>query len=354
MNDAFTDLRIDHIEFFVADVELAAAPFRDGYGFSVYAGTGGPQTTVRTLALGRDNIRLVLTAAPDGDHAAAAYVEQHGDGVSVIALGTVDAEVAFAEAVRRGADAVAAPATVDGVTVATIRGFGDILHTFVQRAPGADPRSLPGLVLRRPSPARFDSGLTAIDHIAVCLEPGTLTPTVDFYTDVLDFEVIFQERILVGRQAMDSKVVQSRSGDVTLTLIEPDTSMEQGQIDTFLKNHGGPGVQHLAFNTDDVLTSVSRMHEHGVEFLRTPGAYYGKLPQRIKHSRHPIPALREWNVLVDQDHDGHLFQIFMKSVHPRGTIFMEVIERMGARSFGSGNIKALYEAVELEMSRQNL
>lgn len=352
-NGTFTDLRIDHIEFSVADVESAAEPFTEGYGFSVYAGAGGPRTPTRSVALGRDNIRLVLTTAPGGDHAAAAYVEQHGDGVSAIALSTGDTRAAFTEAVRRGADAVAEPSTKDRVTVATIRGFGDVLHTFVQRPPGVDPRILPGLVPADPSPARFDSGLTAIDHIAVCLEPGTLEPTVDFYREVLDFDMIFEERIVVGRQAMDSKVVQSRSEDVTLTLIEPDTSRDQGQIDAFLKNHGGPGVQHLAFNTDDVLSAVGRMAEHSVEFLHTPDAYYGKLPGRIEHTGHPVSALRELSVLVDEDHDGQLFQIFTKSTHPRGTIFMEVIERMGARSFGSGNIKALYEAVELDMSTRN-
>jgi 4-hydroxymandelate synthase len=352
-NGTFTDLHIDHIQFAVEDVETAVTPFIEGYGFSVYGEEGNPDTDVHTVALGRDDIRLVLTAAPGSDHPAAAYVEQHGDGVSVIALSTGDAVAAFDEAVRRGADPVGDPVTGNGTTVATIRGFGDVLHTFVQRAPGADPRTLPGLQVRQPSPARFDSALHAIDHIAVCLDPGTLEPTVDFYREVLDFNMIFEERILVGRQAMDSKVVQSRSGAVTLTLIEPDRSLDQGQIDTFLKNHGGPGVQHLAFITDDVLDAVGRMSEHGVEFLRTPDSYYGRLPGRISEAGHPIPALRDLNVLVDQDHDGQLFQIFTKSVHPRGTIFMEVIERMGARSFGSGNIKALYEAVELDMSKQN-
>ncbi|HEY6794430.1 MAG TPA: 4-hydroxyphenylpyruvate dioxygenase [Kineosporiaceae bacterium] len=350
-NGTFADVRIDHIEFAVADVEAAVEPFTEGYGFSVYAVAGDSRSPVRTVALGRDEIRLVFTSAPAGGHPAAAYVEQHGDGVSVIALSTREAGAAFAHAVRRGAVAVAAPTTQDGVTTATIRGFGDVMHTFVQRAPGADPRALPGLVPQRPEPARFDSRLHAIDHLAVCLDPGTLEPTVEFYREVLGFEMTFEERIVVGRQAMNSKVVRSRSGDVTLTLIEPDTSREQGQIDSFLKNNGGPGVQHLAFATDDVINAVRRMAEHGVEFLDTPDAYYGKLPARIPHAGHPIPDLRQLNVLVDQDHDGQLFQIFTRSVHPRGTIFMEVIERMGARSFGSGNITALYEAVALDLSR---
>lgn len=185
----------------------------------------------------------------------------------------------------------------------------------------------------------------------MCLEPGQLVPTVEFYETVLDFEMVFTERIVVGGQAMDSKVVQSRSGAVTLTLIEPDTSREPGQIDKFVKEHGGAGVQHIAFATDDIVRDVTLLGGAGLAFLKTPPTYYDLVPERLSLLRHSVDQLRSLNILVDEDQDGQLLQIFTKSVHPRGTLFFEVIERLGARTFGSGNIKALYTAVEMEMER---
>ncbi|WP_448321798.1 4-hydroxyphenylpyruvate dioxygenase [Streptomyces sp. CO7] len=342
----FDGLFVDHVEFYVQDTEVAAAQFEDGYGFEVYGSSGPAQsaTPIRSLALGKNDIRLVLTSAQGADHPAAAYVAQHGDGVADIALGTPDAAGLFAEAVRRGAAPVAPPAERDGLVTASIRGFGDVIHTFVQRPAGTDARRLPGLSPVRGQGARFDSGLGEIDHFAVCLESGQLTPTVEFYEKVLDFQMIFEERITVGSQAMDSKVVQSRSGAVTLTLIEPDTSLEPGQIDGFLKNHGGAGVQHIAFTADSIVESVGLLKSRGVPFLSTPDAYYRLLS--VDLSKYSVPEMQEKDILVDEDHDGQLFQIFTSSVHPKRTFFMEIIERMGARTFGSGNIKALYEAVE--------
>jgi 4-hydroxymandelate synthase len=156
------------------------------------------------------------------------------------------------------------------------------------------------------------------------------------------------DRRLVGDQAMNSKVVQSRSREVTLTLIEPDTSRTPGQIDRFLKNHGGPGVQHVAFRSLNIVRSVRTMRSNGAEFLKTPSAYYRLLADRLELSRYTAADLGELGILADEDHAGQLFQIFTRSTHPRGTVFVEVIERLGATTFGSGNIRALYEAVEAE------
>ncbi|MFC9588105.1 4-hydroxyphenylpyruvate dioxygenase [Streptomyces yangpuensis] len=342
----FDGLAIDHVEFYVEDTAAAAAQYVDGYGFEVYGASGatGSAPGARSVALGKNRIRLVLTSAQGADHPAAAYVAQHGDGVANIALTTPDAREAFAEAVRRGAAPVAEPVERDGLTTASIRGFGDVIHTFVQRPELGDPRVLPGFSPVSGEGARFDSGLNLIDHFAICLEAGQLAPTVDFYESVLDFRMIFEERIQVGSQAMDSRVVQSRSGAVTLTLIEPDTSLDSGQIDAFLKNHDGAGVQHIAFTVDSVVESVGLLKSKGVSFLGTPEAYYRLLA--LEPTKYAVSDLKELDILVDEDHDGQLFQIFTKSVHPRRTFFLEVIERMGARTFGSGNIKALYEAVE--------
>jgi 4-hydroxymandelate synthase len=344
----FDELYVDHVGLAVGDVAAATEQWLDRYGLSVYARSTDP-VSVRTVAVGARNIRLVLTEANGSDHPAAAYVERHGDGVSDIAMSTPDAAATFTAAVRAGARPVSGPVEVDGVVTAAISGFGDVVHTFVQRTGGADSRVLPGL---RPitgpdaAPAEPDDGLHTIDHFAVCVEAGQLGTTVEFYETVLGFETVFTERIVLGRQAMDSTVVQSRSGSVTFTVIEPDVSTEPGQIDQFVKDHGGAGVQHIAFTTDDIVRDVDRLERNGITFLATPGTYYDQLPGRLDFVPYTLERLRALNILVDQDQDGQLLQIFTKTTHPRGTLFYEVIERQGARTFGGGNIKALYSAVE--------
>ncbi|MEU6024753.1 4-hydroxyphenylpyruvate dioxygenase [Micromonospora sp. NPDC048871] len=345
----FGQISLDHIEFYVSDLAAETQRLVDGFGLAVYSGTDpAAPPEARSAGLGRGEIRLVLTQPLVEDHPAAAYVERHGDGVADISLGVADPAAAFAEAVRRGARPVAAPHDVEGVVRATIMGFGDVAHTFVRRPEGMDARHLPGLLPRPEAEPTWDSGLSAVDHFAVCLEAGQLDPTVRFYEEVLDFRMIFEEQIVVGNQAMNSKVVQSVGGAVTLTLIEPDVTRSPGQIDEFLKNHGGAGVQHVAFNADDIVAAVQNIQRRGVEFLSTPDTYYTMLASRMELARHTVSDLREVNVLVDADHHGQLFQIFTRSAHPRKTFFLELIERLGAQTFGSGNVKALYEAVELQ------
>ncbi|MFI7596102.1 VOC family protein [Micromonospora sp. NPDC049359] len=247
------------------------------------------------------------------------------------------------------------PPARDGFVTATVGGFGDVTHTFVQPPEGSAGPVLPGLTPGLPDGHLPEAGpalgLGVVDHLAVCLEAGTLDPTVDFYRTVLDFDMTFEEHILVGSQAMFSKVVQSPSRLVTLTLIEPDASAAAGQIDDFLKGHGGPGVQHVALCSPDIVSAISALTDRGVEFLRTPETYYDLLGQRLDLARYDVNQLRSRNILVDEDHDGQLFQIFARSTHPRRTFFFEVIERLGARTFGSGNIRALYEAVEAERTK---
>jgi 4-hydroxymandelate synthase len=332
----FADLQVDHVEFHVDDLVAAAAQFGGGYGLQTYASKPG------SVILGRGGIRIVLTVPED--EAGRSYVERHGDGVASIGLRVPDAGAAFAEAVRRGATAIAPPVTEGAVTTASVLGFGDVRHKFVQRT--GDER-VPAGYTPGMAPV-WDSGLREVDHFAVCLEAGQLEPTVAFYERVLDFDMTFTEKIVVGAQAMNSQVVQSKSRAVTLTLIEPDVSRAAGQIDAFLAAHGGAGVQHIAFTTENIVRTVGAIGARGVGFLETPDAYYRRLPGRLDVERHAVDDLRRLNVLVDEDHDGQLFQIFSRSTHPRNTFFVEVIERLGARTFGSGNIKALYEAVELQ------
>jgi 4-hydroxymandelate synthase len=347
----FDQLSVDHIRFYVRDVAAKAAGFGQRYGLDLVKGRSTDADDATSIALISNGIRLVFTEPLIRDHPGAAYLEQHGDGVADIALRTGDAAAAFAEAVRRGAQPISGPAENSGRVTASIAGFGDVVHTFVEYRDGAATLP-PGFEAGAEVTAQATAGLREVDHFAVCLEAGQLDPTVDFYVEVLDFATIFEERIVVGSQAMLSKVVQSRSGAVTLTLIEPDVSCDPGQIDQFIKNHGGAGVQHVALTTDDIVRSVGTLVERDVEFLVTPGTYYELLAQRLELSRHEVGELRALNLLVDEDHDGQLYQIFARSTHPKNTFFMEIIERAGARTFGSGNIKALYEAVELQRSKQ--
>jgi 4-hydroxymandelate synthase len=340
----FDDLVLDHVGFYVSDLAATRSWWTGSFGFSEYARADD------SVGLGSNQIHLVLTE-PHGDHPGNAYLAEHGDGVSDIALRTADATAAFDEAVRRGATPISAPTRHGELITATIRGFGDVAHTFVQRADGVDERALPGF---RPVPVGTGPStysLGEVDHFAVCVEAGTVDATVEFYEQVLDFELIFIERVEVGTQAMTTKVVQSRSGSVTFTLIEPDVTRDPGHIDGFLADHRGAGVQHIAFTTDSIVEAVAAVRNNGVEFLGTPAMYYQLLPERVELARYTVEELKQLNVLVDEDHDGQLYQIFTKSVHPRNTIFMELIERLGARTFGSGNIASLYEAVELERQR---
>lgn len=325
---------IDHVEFHVADADGVAAQLCAEYGFRAL-GALPERPDSRSVLVGQRRVLILLTEGRTPDHPATGYVERHGDGLAMIALATDNPVAAFAEAERRGA-VVVGPGR--------IRGFGDVAHEFVR----------PGALLERAGPA-VPCGepldlLVAVDHVAACVPTGELVPTVAYYEEVLGFKEIFEERIVVGGQAMNSKVVQSASREVTVTLLEPDATAEPGQIDAFLAAHSGPGVQHLAFRTDDIATAVRTLADRGVRFLATPAAYY----EELESAGVPVEQLRELNVLVDRDSEGELFQIFTQTTHPRRTLFFEVIERMGALTFGSANIKALYRAVEREQARAAL
>ena len=347
MRNALRDMAVDHVELYVDDLERSLAWLVDGCGFAVRARSAPTGGTTRSVNVGQGEIDLVLTESGE-DHPAHAYVEQHGDGIGDIGIRVPDAAGAFAEAVRRGARPVMEPVTRGAVTTATIAGFGDVTHTFVQRPDGSAVADVRGLVVEPDREPGRGSGLCRVDHFAVPVEAGRLDETVEYYRRALDFEVTLAERIVTGDQAMFITVVQSASRAVTFTLVESDTSMAVGQVDRFLKDHGGPGVQHLAFGTTDIRTTVRRLAADGIELLTTPAAYYTALAGRVRPGKHSVDELRELNILVDDDHDGQLYQIFAKSVHPRKTLFLEIIERAGATSFGSSNIKHLYDSVEAQ------
>lgn len=323
-NQHAVDAGIDHITLSVGDARARAAEFVDRYGFEVIAAGDTPEFTA--VAVRQRDVVLVLLEGRTDDHPATLFTTRHGDGVSDIAL------------------------LVDEPDPTVLEAFGDVTHTFVSR-PAGGPWSLPGIApvrtegTTRPT-APAERHLLCVDHIAVCVENGELERTVESYRRLLGWQVVFEEDIHVGAQAMQSKVVQSPCGRVTLTLLQPMSGAAPGQIDDFLKKHGGSGVQHLAFAVPDIVDAVADLGTAGVRFLSTPDTYYENLEQRHGSSGHPVSELREHSVLVDRDHDGELFQIFTRSEHPRRTLFMEIIERRGATTFGSNNIRKLYEAVE--------
>jgi 4-hydroxymandelate synthase len=341
---------IDHIELFAEDAEETALELRDRFGFAV-AGRGGARTGLRgceSVLLRQHDITLLVTSATSPDHRAAEYVGRHGQGVGVIGLRVDDAQTAFAEAVERGAEPIAPPETAgpEGARVvfASVGAFGDVEHRFVSRDRPDGPFAP---LIEETGPDRSAGGLfTEIDHLAVCVPAGTLKETVQRYEEIFGLRQTFEEQIVVGSQAMDSKVVQSESGRLTLTIIEPDVTRAPGQIGRFIADHDGAGVQHIAFLTEDILTAVPRSTERGVRFLTTPQSYYDMLGPRLGPIGVPVEALRELDVLADRDHTGVMLQIFTESQHPRGTLFYELIDRRGAHTFGSNNIKALYEAVD--------
>lgn len=329
---------IDHVECYVADAEDVAAGLCANYGFRVHGRVADADH--RAVLLRQGGIQLLITEAVSDVHPAAEFVARHGDGPATIALATDDPDAAVTEAVTAGAIPLLGRHAATSVRISA---FGDVAHTFVR--PGEPVDEITDDVTEPAPPLDL---LDVLDHVAVCVPAGELAETVRFYQDVLGFGLIFEEYIEVGDQAMHSRVVQSPSGGVTLTILEPDTTRAPGQIDDFVRSHGGAGVQHLALRTGDIATAVRTLAERGVTFLSSPGSYYDELERRLGHVGLPMATLRELSVLVDQDNEGELFQIFAQSTHPRRTFFFEIIERRHALTFGSANIKALYEAVERE------
>jgi 4-hydroxymandelate synthase len=351
---------IDHIECYVGDSIAAAQSLCTAYGFRVY-GHGGPDTGrpgQRSVLLGQGDIRMLLTSGLHKDDPASQFVARHGDGVAVIAFRTDSAATAYAEAVAAGGQGICQPRTWEddeaSVVTAEVAGFGDVVYRLVERH-GQDTQFQPGAIEMEPAAAYQEQSagadlLRTIDHAAVCVPAGELEATIAFHEQVFGFTVTFQEYIEVGDQGMESKVVQSPSGGVTFTLIQPDLSRQAGQIDDFLAWHDGAGVQHVAFLTKDIVRAVRTIAGRGVEFAVTPSSYYDMLAGRLGTTDIPVDALRPLGILVDRDHWGQMYQIFAKSTHIRRTYFLELIDRHGARTFGTSNIPALYAAKERELA----
>ena len=326
---------IDHVEFWVADARGRAADLVAGFGFRLGEATG--QVAGHSVWVTQGTIRLRLVSPAEPGDQVAEFVRRHGDGVAVIALRVDDAAAAHAAALESGGTPVILPEAPGATGPApAIAGFCDVALSFHDAPPpaGADSADL----------------LCEIDHVAICVPIGELKQSAGFCEQVLGMQQIFTEYINVGSQGMDSTVMQSRSGGVTFTFLQPDGSRDPGQIDGFLAANDGAGVQHLAYRTDDIALAVRTCEQQGTEFLTTPSEYYDAIEARVGTTGIALDRLRELNVLVDRDHGGQLFQIFSRSVHPRGTYFSELIERRGANTFGTANITALYEAIARRQS----
>ena len=348
---------VDHIELYVGDAIAAAQSLRTAYGFRVY-GRGGPDTGLpgqRTILLGQGDIRILLTSGLHRDHPASQFVAKHGDGVAVTAFRTDSAATAYTDAVGAGGSGIRQPRTWENeaacVVTAEVAGFGDVIYRLVERH-GADAQFQPSAIEMEPGAAAGadDDLLRSIDHVAVCMPAGELDSTVAFHERVFGLEVTFQEYIDVGDQGVTSKVVQSPSGGVTFTILEPDLSRQAGQIDDFLAWHDGAGVQHVAFLTKDIVRAVRTFTGRGVEFALTPSSYYDMLAARLGGTDIAVETVRPLGILADRDHYGQMYQIFAKSTHIRRTFFLELIDRHGARTFGTSNIPALYAAKERELA----
>jgi len=361
--DTFPINGTDYIEFYVGNAKQASHYYRSAFGFDLLA-YRGPETGTRDMAsylLQQNKVRLVLTTPLAPDHPVAAHINRHGDGVRDIALWVDDARDAFAKAVERGARAVQEPTVLRDeageVVIAGIETYGDTIHSLVERR-NYTGTFLPGF---KPVSSRYKPepvGLQYVDHCVGNVELGAMNRWVSFYQDVMGFRnlISFDDKdISTEYSSLMSKVVASGNDRIKFPINEPAKGRKKSQIDEYLEFYRGPGVQHLAIATNDIVRTVTALRDRGVDFLQVPTTYYDTVFDRVGKIDEDVGPLRELGILVDRDDEGYLLQIFSKPVEDRPTLFYEIIQRKGARSFGKGNFKALFEAIEREQAlRGNL
>jgi 4-hydroxyphenylpyruvate dioxygenase len=364
MGDSFPLMGIDHLHFYCGNAKQAAHYYRSAFGFRL-THYSGPETGMKDLVsyvIEQGRIRFVLSTALKAEHPVAQWVAKHGDGVRTIAFEVEDASAAWKLAVERGADGEGEPFVMeDGegrLGLASVKTYGDVIHTFVDRGQyqggfGPTFRRVEGEDrVARPS------GLRAVDHIVGNVGWRQMNEWVAWYERVLGFTVFqhFDDKdISTEYSALMSKVMASGNGRIKFPINEPAEARKRSQIEEYLDFNCGPGVQHVAMLTGDIVETVGRLHAQGVEFLRVPTTYYEELQARVGRIDEPVEELARLGVLVDRDDEGYLLQIFTKPVADRPTLFFEIIQRKGSRSFGKGNFKALFEAIEREQAaRGNL
>jgi len=359
-DDVFPVRGMDHVRFAVGNAKQAAHFYSTAFGMRCRA-YRGPETGSRDVAeyvLESGSARFLVTGEVHAGTWVGEHVAAHGDGVVDLALTVPDAAAAFEHAVAAGARPLAEPAVAEDdrgkVVTAAIATYGETRHTLVQRDDYSGP-FLPGFVAREPIGTPGPRWFQAIDHCVGNVQLGRMDQWVDYYHRVMGFTNMKEfvgDDIATEYSALMSKVVADGSRRVKFPLNEPAVGKKKSQIDEYLEFYGGPGVQHIALATNDIVGSVRAMTAAGVEFLGTPDSYYDTLGEWAGETRVPLDTLRELRILADRDEDGYLLQIFTKPVQDRPTVFFELIERHGSMGFGKGNFKALFEAIEREQARR--
>jgi 4-hydroxyphenylpyruvate dioxygenase len=364
MNDDFLPiLGTDHIEFYVGNARQASLFYQHCMGFECVA-YAGPETGVKDRAsyvLQQNKVRFVLTTALRADSEIARHVHKHGDGVKVLALWVEDARKSFTETTSRGAIAASEPQIIKDefgeVVTASIRTYGETIHTFVERKNYSGP-FLPGFKPYQSSFRVTPAGLKYVDHCVGNVELGKMNEWVRFYENVMGFKLLItfdDNDISTEYSALMSKVVSNGNGYIKFPINEPARGKKKSQIEEYLEFYQGAGVQHIAVATDDIVFTVSELRKRGMEFLYVPDTYYEDVMERVGSIEEDLKDLKKLNILIDRDEEGYLLQIFSKPVQDRPTLFFEIIERNGAKSFGKGNFKALFESIEREQAlRGNL
>lgn len=363
MNDFCPIKRFDHLEFYVGNAKQAALFYSKFFGFTntAYRGLETGNREVASYVMQQEDICFVLSTALFPEHSISQSVLKHGDGVAIVALEVPDVVSIYKETTKRGATGVIEPTEEeDGYGVlryAAIHGYGDTLIKFVERNDYSGVFA-PGFMPCQQIKNNNFVGLHTIDHIVGNVELGMMNQWVQFFAETMGFSLLVQfdeQAISTEYSALMSKVMQDGTGKIKLPINEPAKGKRQSQIEEYLKYNNGPGVQHIACATNNIIETVSLLKTNGVEFLDVPRSYYENLEKRVGKINEPIEKLAELGILVDRDEDGYLLQIFTQPVQDRPTLFFEVIERHGAQGFGEGNFKSLFEAIEREQAlRGNL
>ncbi|MDA9792326.1 4-hydroxyphenylpyruvate dioxygenase [Schleiferiaceae bacterium] len=350
----------DYVEFYVGNAKQSAYYFKTAFGFQevAYAGLETGVTDRTSYVLQQDKIRLVITSSMVEHSDINRHLNEHGDGVKIIALWVPDAAKAFKETTARGAKPFQEPQVSEDengkVTTSGIYTYGETVHLFVERNDYNGP-FLPGYVARSPKYQPESVGLKYIDHMVGNVDWGQMNTWVKFYADVMGFSQIISfddNDISTEYTALMSKVMSNGNGRIKFPINEPAEGKKRSQIEEYINFYNGAGVQHLALATDNIIYTIHELRERGVDFLDVPDSYYLDLQDRVGAIDEDIEVLKKYKILVDRDDEGYLLQLFTKPLMDRPTVFIEIIQRKGATSFGKGNFKALFEAIEREQEHR--